>query len=201
MVANSQENKNLMFLRLSSVCGLLGSTLPLILVLSATFLSSWFSWSANALSELGVGEQAYLFNSAMLIGGALNFLFAVGLYKYFGKEKLIRAGVVSILLSSVSLALVGVFTINYHIPHGLAAFGYFVFAPAGFLLIGFGEEEDTIRKLSFVCGFAALLAILVLPTAVFVLSLNVGFAVPELVEGLIISTWTIYMSIRLLRQL
>ena len=201
MVANSQENKNLMFLRLSSVCGFLGSTLPLILVLSATFLSSWFSWSANALSELGVGEQAILFNSAMLIGGALNFLFAVGLYKYLGKEKLIRAGVVSILLSSICLALVGVFTINYHIPHGLAAFGYFVFAPAGFLLIGFGEEEDTIRKLSLACGFAALLAILVLPTAVFVLSLNVGFAVPELVEGLIISTWTIYMSVRLLRRL
>jgi hypothetical membrane protein len=200
-VTETGEAKNKLFLRLAGVCGILGSVLPLFMVLLATFLSTWFSWNENALSELGIGEQAYLFNSAMLIGGALNFLFALGLYKYLGREKLIRAGVVSILLSSLSLALVGVFTINYHIPHGLAAFGYFVFAPAGFLLIGFGEEEDTIRKLSFACGFAALLAILVLPTAVFVLSLNVGFAVPELVEGLIISTWTIYMSIRLLRQL
>jgi hypothetical membrane protein len=200
-VTETREAKNKLFLRLAGVCGILGSVLPLFMVLLATFLSTWFSWNENALSELGIGEQAYLFNSAMLIGGALNFLFALGLYKYLGREKLIRAGVVSILLSSLSLALVGVFTINYHIPHGLAAFGYFVFAPAGFLLIGFGEEEDTIRKLSFACGFAALLAILVLPTAVFVLSLNVGFAVPELVEGLIISTWTIYMSIRLLRQL
>jgi hypothetical membrane protein len=200
-VTETGEAKNKLFLRLAGVCGILGSVLPLFMVLLATFLSSWFSWSANALSELCIGEQAYLFNSAMLIGGALNFLFAVGLYKYLGKEKLIRAGVVSILLSSLSLALVGVFTINYHIPHGLAAFGYFVFAPAGFLLIGFGEEEDTIRKLSLACGFAALLSILVLPTAIFVLSLNVGFAVPELVEGLIILTWTIYMSVRLLRQL
>ena len=201
MPVKSQEIKGLSFLRLAGASGILGSLLPLGMVLSATFLSPWFSWNENALSELGLGEQAILFNGAMLIGGALNLVFALGLYKYLIKEKLSRAGVVSILLSSVSLALVGVFTINYHIPHGLAAFGYFVFAPAGFLLIGFGEEEDTIRKLSLACGFAALLAILVLPTAVFVLSLNVGFAVPELVEGLIISTWTIYMSVRLLRRL
>jgi hypothetical membrane protein len=200
-VTETGEAKNKLFLRLAGVCGILGSVLPLFMVLLATFLSTWFSWNENALSELGVGEQSLLFNSAMLIGGALNFLFALGLYKYLGREKLIRAGVGSIMISSVSLALIGVFTVDYHFSHGIAALGYFLLAPSGFLLIGFGKKEDTIRKLSFACGFAALLAILVLPTAVFVLSLNVGFAVPELVEGLIISTWTIYMSIRLLRQL
>lgn len=199
-MAETWEAKNKLFLRLAGVCGILGSVLPLFMVLLATFVSSWFSWNVNALSQLGVGEQAMLFNSAMLVGGVLNFLFAVGLYKFLGSLRLFRAGAVSIMLSSVSLALVGVFTVDYHIPHGIAAFGYFMFAPAGFLLIAYGTQEGLIRKVGFACGIAALLAILVLPAIVFALQFNVGFAVPELIEGLVISVWAIYMSAKLLRQ-
>ena len=201
MSNKSQETKNSLFLRLAGLSGVLGSVLPLVMVLSATFFSTWFSWNENALSELGVGEQATLFNSAMLIGGALNLLFGLGLYKYFSGEKLIKSGVTLIILSSISLALVGVFTVDYHIPHGLAAFGYFMLSPTGFLLIAFGTKEGIIRKLGFICGVAALFAILVLPVVFLALSLNVGFAVPELIEGLIISVWTIYISTRILKRL
>jgi hypothetical membrane protein len=195
-----QKTKIPILLRLAGVCGLLGAVLPLVMVLLATFLSTWFSWNANALSELGVGEQATIFNSAMLIGGALNFLFALGVRQYLNKEKLIRAGIVSIMIGSVSLALVGVFTIDYLALHGIVAFGYFVLAPAGFLLIGFGTKERTIKNLSYACGLAALLAILVLPVIIFVLPFKVGFAVPELVEGLVIAVWTVFMSAKLLRR-
>ena len=199
-MAKTGEAKNKMFLKLAGACGILGSVLPLLMVLLATFVSSWFSWNMNALSQLGVGEQATLFNSAMLVGGVLNFVFAVGLYNFLGSVRLVRAGAVSIMLSSISLALVGVFTVDYHIPHGIASFGYFMLAPAGFLLIAYGTLQVTIRKIGFTCGIAALLAILVLPAIVFALQFNVGFAVPELIEGLVISVWTIYMAAKLLRQ-
>ena len=198
MSEKSQRSTNLKMLRLAGVCGILGSILPLVVVLSATFLSSWFSWNTNALSEMGVGEQAALFNSAVLIGGALNFLFALGLRNNLDEGKLTQAGVVSIMVSSVSLALVGIFTIDYLLLHGIAAFGYFMLAPAGFLLIGLGTKERTIRKLSFACGIAALFAILILPVLILALSLRIGFAVPELVESLVISVWTLPMSARLL---
>ncbi len=197
---NSTPRRKVQLWRLTGICGILGSVLPLVMVLSATFLSSWFSWSANALSQLGVGEQATLFNSAMLLGGGLNFLFALGLYKYLPHVRFTRSGVFSIMASSVCLALVGVFTVDNLVLHGIVAFGYFVLGPAGFLLIGYSTEEHVIRQFSFVCGVSALLAILVLPFVIFVLSFEIGFAVPELVEGLIISAWTIYMSTRLLRQ-
>jgi len=149
---NPKQTERLKLLRFAGTCGILGSVLPLVMALSATFLSSWFSWSENALSELGVGEQASIFNSAMLIGGVLNFLFALGLYRYLDSGKPVRAGVFSIMLSSVSLALVGVFTTDSIFMHGIAAFGYFMLAPTGFLLIGSGTKEGTVRKLSYGCG-------------------------------------------------
>ena len=73
-------------------------------------------------------------------------------------------------------------------------------SPTGFLLIASGTKEGIIRKLGLICGVAALFAILVLPVVFLALSLNVGFAVPELIEGLIISVWTIYMSTRILKR-
>jgi len=186
--------------RWAGFSGILGSVLPLAIVLSATYLSSWFSWSANALSELGVGEQAVLFNSAMLLGGALYFLFAVGLYKWVPAERRVRTGVLCIMGSSVCLALVGVFTIDYFVMHGIVAAGFFLLAPAGLLLIGFGSKEAVIKRLSLACGIGALLAILVFPVVILALPFSVGFAVPELAESLIISVWTIFVSTKLLQQ-
>lgn len=199
MTASSRKNIHLK-LRLAGACGIMGSVLPLVMVLSSTFLSSWFSWNVNALSELGVGEESALFNSAVLLGGVLNLVFAIGLRQYFNKKQLLKAGVISIMLSSVSLALVGVFTINYLAMHAIAAFGHFILTPIGFLLIGFGTKQGTIKKLSIACGTAALLAIIVLPTIIFGLSVKIGFAVPELVEALIIATWTLFMAAKLLGQ-
>jgi hypothetical membrane protein len=66
------------------------------------------------------------------------------------------------------------------------------------LLIGFGTKENGIRKLSIICGFSALMAILVLPIVVFGLSLKVGFAVPEETEAIIIAVWTLFMAAKLI---
>jgi hypothetical membrane protein len=198
MSENSERKISVKLLRLSGLCGIFGSVLPLIMVVAATVLSSWFRWDTNALSELGVGEESGLFNSAVLLGGVLNFLFALGLRQYLNGEKLVKTGAVSVIMSSVCLALVGIFTIDYHLMHGVAALGYFVLAPVGFLMIGFGTKESAIKKLSVACGITALLAILVLPITVLVLPFKVGFAVPELIEALVISAWTVFMSAKLI---
>ncbi len=184
---------------LAGISGILGSVLPLVMVLSATLLSSWFSWNTNALSDLGVGEQSTLFNSAMLLGGGLNFIFALGLYKHLPAKRLVRAGTFSLMGSSACLALVGVFPVNNLIPHAIAALGYFILTPTGFLLIGAAAKDNVIKKLSLACGIAALLAILVLPLIFFALPFEVGFAVPELTESIVILAWTIYMSTWLIR--
>ena len=190
--------KNQMIIRLGGLCGVVGSVLTIGMVYAATIISPWFSWATNALSELGVGEVSLIFNSAVMIGGVLNFLFALGIREYLGGGRLVKVGVALIMLGSASLVLVGVFTIAYPALHGVVALGEFVLAPIGFILIGISAKEGTIRTLSTATGIAALVAILVLPVIVLALPFKVGFAVPEMAEALIVAVWIIFMGTKLL---
>ena len=199
MSEKPQKTKNQTLMYFAGLCGILGSILPLVMVVSATFLSPWFSWNVNALSELGVGEQATLFNSAVLVGGLLNLLFAIGLRQNINHERLSLIGASLIMAGSVSLALVGIFTINYLIVHVIVALGYFMLVPIGILLIGKGTKQKAIKTLSIICGIIALFSILVFPILIFSLPFKIGFAVPELMESLAISYWTLPMSIRLIK--
>jgi len=187
------------FLWWCGLCGIISSVLTLIMVFVATIISPWFRWDTNALSELGVGEASLIFNSAMIIGGTLNFLFALGIREYLGKIGLVKYGTILIILGSLSLALVGFFTVSYPILHGIVALGTFILPPTGFILIGFSSKPSTIRKLSIISGIAALIIILVLPFILLIIPFNVGFAVPEMIEGIIVAAWIIFMGIKLLK--
>jgi hypothetical membrane protein len=184
----------------SGLFGIMGSILTLVMVFVATIISPWFKWDTNALSEMGVGEVSLIFNSAMIIGGIFNLIFALGLRKYLGKETLVKNGTVLIMLDSVCLALVGIFTVAYPILHGIVALGTFVLTPIGFILIGFSSKQKNMKKLSIATGIAALITILTLPLIILVLPFKIGFAVPEMIEGLIVAAWIIFMGIKLVRN-
>ncbi len=192
--------KNVKLLRFGGFCGILGSTLSITLVLIATVLSPWFSWENNALSEMGVGEMSLLFNGAMLIGGILIFFFALGLREYLDGNRLTQVGVNLIIIASVFLALIGVFTFDMMMLHGIVSLGPLLLAPLGFVFIGFGTEESTIRKFGIVCGVAALFSILVLPMIILFLQFKVGFAVPEIINTFITTVWLFGMGIKLIKH-
>ena len=191
--------RNRALIRLCGLCGIFGSVLALVMVFAATVFSPWFRWELNALSELGVGEVSLLFNSAAIVGGVLNLIFALGLRKYLFGRRLIEIGVALIMLSSVCLVLIGIFTIEHHNAHAIVSLGYFVLAPVGFILIGFGTKRDTIRTLSIATGIVALVAILMLPIIFLVTPFEVGFAVPEMIEALVLAAWVVFVGVKLLR--
>jgi len=91
-------------IRIAGISGIIASTLPLIVIFASTVLEKSFSWSKNALSNIGVSQTAWLFNSALIIGGLLNLLFAFGLRNYLGKKRLLKVGVSLLIVSSISLA-------------------------------------------------------------------------------------------------
>jgi len=187
-------------IRIAGISGIIASTLPLIMIFASTMLEKSFSWNKNALSDIGVSQTAWLFNSGLIIGGLLNLLFAFGLRNYLGKKRLVKVGVSLLIVSSVSLELVGVLTENYNIIHGLVALGYLLLAPVAIICIGQGEKNKQFGKVSLALGITALLAIFGLPVITFVANLQIGFAVPEFVESLVLSIWTFWVSLNLLRR-
>ncbi len=195
-----QSNRSLKLIRLSGISGIISSTLPLIMILASTVLEKSFSWNKNALSDIGVSQLAWLFNSALVVGGLLNLLFAIGLWSYIGKTIGLKIGVLLIIISSISLALVGVFTENYSSIHVLVALGYLLLTPLGLICIGWGEKSHQIGKVSLGLGIIALLAIFGLPIITFVANLQIGFAVPEFLESLVLSIWTFWVSLKLTRH-
>jgi hypothetical membrane protein len=193
-------SKNVKLLRFGGLCGILGSVLSIALVLAATLLSPWFSWENNALSELGVGEVYLLFNGAMLIGGVFIFFFALALREYFEGNRVVRIGANLIIVASICLALVGVFTFDMMLLHGIVSLGPLLLAPLGFVFIGFGTEESKIRKFSIGCGVAALISILILPMVILILPFEVGFAVPEITNTIITTVWLFGMGTKLIKH-
>lgn len=186
-------------MHLAGICGILGSTLITLIVLLATMLSPWFSWQQNALSDLGIGEVALIFNGAVFSGGLLNLIFSFGVKEYLPKNKKSLFGVGLLMIASISLALVGVFTIDYSLIHSLVALSYFLLSPIAAILIGFSLKDQQTKKFSIITGFLALAAILLLPMLLFVLPIQAGFAVPEIIHSLILSIWTIYIASKLLK--
>jgi hypothetical membrane protein len=195
----NQNNRTLKLIRFSGISGIISSTLPLTMILASTVLEESFSWNRNALSDIGVSHLAWLFNGALVIGGLLNLLFAVGLRSFIDKIVLLKMGVSLIMVSSISLTLVGVFTENYSSIHVLVALGYLLLTPLGLICIGGREMSLQIGKVSLVLGISALLTILGLPIITFVANLQMGFAVPEFMESLVLSIWTFWVSLKLIK--
>jgi hypothetical membrane protein len=187
-------------IRIAGISGIIASTLPLIMIFASTMLEKSFSWNKNALSDIGVSQTAWLFNIALIIGGLLNLLFAFGLRNYLGKIRWLKIGVSLLIVSSISLALVGVFTENYSIIHASVALGYLLLAPVAIICIGQEVKSKKFGKVSLTLGIIALLAIFGLPVITFVINLQIGFAVPEFAESLLLSIWTFWVSINLLQR-
>lgn len=187
-------------IRLAGISGIIVSTLPLIMILASSVLEKSFSWNKNALSDIGVSQAAWLFNSALIVGGLFNLIFALGLRNYLGKTRWLKIGATLLIISSISLALVGVFTEHTIVIHALVALGYLLLAPIAIICIGQAEKNKRFGKVSLALGIIALLAILGLPVVTFVANLQIGFAVPEFAESFVLSIWTFWVSLRLLKN-
>ena len=197
---SQKRSRNSILIRLAGISGIIGSTLPLIMILASTILEKSFSWNKNALSDIGVSQLAWLFNSALFVGGLLNLFFAFGLRSYLGKARWLKICASLIIVSSISLTLVGVFTENYSIIHAIVALGYLLLTPLGLICISRGEKSQQIQKASLVLGIAALMAILGLPIIAFLANLQIGFAVPEFLESLVLSIWIFWVSLKLIHH-
>jgi len=97
------------WLKVGRLCGLIAPIIVLPLILLSISYSPWFSWTRNALSDLGVHEVAILFNSALMIGGVLALIFAFGLMQILHQSKVGFTGTMALITAALSLFAVGFF--------------------------------------------------------------------------------------------
>ena len=117
--------------RIAGVCGITSQLTGLATILVATSVSPWFSWTENYVSVLGVeGSATVLFNSGLILSGALSLAFAAGLWMNLPLELSSRAGqagVGCLVLGSMSLSAMGIFPRSVEYPHNIASITFLFF--------------------------------------------------------------------------
>jgi len=182
--------------------GVIGPILTLALMGLAISQAPWFSWTGDALSDLGVhGQSAVLFNSGLIAGGVLSVIFALGVMRYYLSQRVGRCGAFFLLLAGIFLVSIGVFPEtapnNIHYAVSVAFFATFpmslLIQSAALLSIGVR------RKLGAFTLTVAIAA--AVPWAIWLpLKPYNGVAIPELVSALAATAWSIVMGTLLMRE-
>lgn len=158
----------------------------LLAIVAATALAPWFSWSASALSDLGVARgTAPLFNGALLLGGLLALPYAWALRRR--EDGHVPVSAVTFALAVLSMAGVGAFPAGtpLHVPMALAFY----------LLLTATLVADGVRRRRSPTGRAALAAaaVHVLGWAAWLAGVRPGpgLALPELLGALLFVAWAV----------
>lgn len=169
--------------------GVAGSLLGFATTLLATVLSPTFSWTANALSDLGAPAAAnpWLFNGGLVAAGLVSLPFAWVLYDA-ARHAVERLGAVVFAATVTDLALIGAF------PEGTAV--HFPLAVAYFTLLSFAlwlHGSGTVLAGDARRGLAAIwlgignVLVWVLWTAFG----TEGLAIPEIAGTLLLLAWLV----------
>jgi len=191
------------FIRFAGLVGIIAPIFGLSAVIASTFLWEDFSWSSNALSDIGVSPAADVFNYSLIIVGILNFIFSIGFVKAYPKNALFYWGGIILISGGGSLSLVGVFTEDYGALHGYVSLGYFVLFPIAMILVGVAFRRMNMQTRGYMSILTGITALFVILSAIILgwhKLLNLGFAVPEILESIVIAAWIIWMGTELIRQ-
>ncbi len=101
---------------------LFGAAQFLLLLVAAEALYPGYSVATNAISDLGVGETAIIFNTSIILFGAASFAAA-----YLLRMRLGRLLPVCMALAGIGAVCVGLFPETLGLPHSLSALTAFLF--------------------------------------------------------------------------
>jgi len=188
--------------RRGAITGVLAPIVALACIFVAIVSYPKFSWTNNALSDLGVvsGITGPLFNFGLYAGGLLKINFAVfGLYRFFPENFVGKIG--SALFSATALALIGIgiFNENFGETHYLFSVAFFTLLPISlFTITGAFALMHEKRKafLTIIIGIIAAAPWLLLFSIHYVSNV----AIPEMASGMTGSAWIIAMAYNLLKK-
>lgn len=194
-------SKNVNWLKISGVCGTIAPIVAFTFILLAITSYPQFSWTGNALSDLGVvkGVTAVLFNSGLIISGTLAIIFASGLFIFLRNRVLGRIGAFIFTLAALTLVAIGIFTENFGRIHYYVSVAFFIFAPISMLIIC--ATFFVMEKVKMgVFTFLTVIIVAFVWVLQFAMQYIPNVAIPETISALSASTLSIVLGFQMLKQ-
>ena len=180
---------NVRILRLCGFFGMLTPVVGFIMVFLAISQAPWFSWTLNALSDLGVdGFEAVLFNSGLPLTGAVMMMFSAGLFELTKGSTVGRAGSAVHFASAVLLILIGVINETIEPWHYVVSFAFFASLAVMLAIMGVYHWRTNMKRFTILAWSAAALGVVIwmLPWR--------GVALPEAISAVCVSVWQVSLG-------
>jgi len=195
------NSKNVAWLKISGVSGILAPIAALTCISLAIAYSPQFSWTENALSDLGVqeGVTAILFNSGLILSGFLGLVFAFGLFIVLQDKAMGRIGASIFILDTLALIAIGVFPENVKPTHYYVSVAFFLLFPISMFFVVAAFLQTSKVKIGL---FTLLIAVVAAVVWIIQWTIQLGsnVAIPEAVSALSVSAWLIVLGFKMLRQ-
>jgi hypothetical membrane protein len=188
-------------LEIAAICGGIAPFLTYACILLAIGSYRPFSWTNNALSDLGIvsGITMILFDGGLIVGGILFAFFAIGLFSFLGKSLVGRVGCVFFFLAWISLICVGIFNEHFVPTHYIFSVSLFTFMSLALLVFTGAFWLKGQKRMSIFTLILGLIA-----STLWVLQLTVHYvpnvAIPEFVSGLAAVIWVLVVSYKMFKQ-
>lgn len=193
--------RKVVYQRMGAAAGIAASMLAFACILTAIASYPGFSWTNNALSDLGIipGITGSLFNFGLVASGFLALNFAIfGLFTYFGKSWVGRIGSAVFAAATLALMGIGVFNESFSPTHYFVSVAFFVLAPISLFVITCAfwlAHQRGMAVFTVLVGVAAALPWLLL----FAFNYVPNVAIPEFLSGLAVSAWAIVLGKKMLK--
>lgn len=195
------ESRTVAYQRIGVATGIASPVVGFICILAAIASYPAFSWTDNALSDLGIvsGITGPLFNFGLFASGLLALSFATfGLFNYLGKGWVGRIGSASFAASTLALMAIGIFNESFSPTHYLVSVAFFVLAPISLFILTAAFWLAHKRRIA---GFTVLVAFAAAFPWILLFAFNYvpNVAIPEFLSGLAVSAWVIVVSTKMLK--
>ena len=188
------------FQQLGEASGIVAPVLALTCILTAVASYPEFSWTNNALSDLGViaGVTGPVFNFGLYCSGLFVLKFAAfGLFKYF-KNWVGKIGASTFAATSVALVGIGIAQENIKPYHYLFSVAFFVILPISLFIIAAAFALKRQMKMTL---FTLLIAAAAATSWILYFTVHYanGVAIPEFISAMAGSVWMILFGYKMLR--
>ncbi|MEM3881161.1 MAG: DUF998 domain-containing protein [Candidatus Bathyarchaeia archaeon] len=205
--------RSVTWLKISGFCGLLTPIVAFSCIFLAIYFAPEFSWTHNALSDLGVmpGVTAALFNYGLIASGVLGLIFATSLPNAASFLKASAAedkmgfmphrgqvGAMFFLSACIALTAIGVFPEDAKPMHFIASVAFFVLLICALLSLGIGLWQ--LKQKQWAAFTLLLGAVAAAPwLLLFVVRYVSGVAVPEFIAAVAGGLWAAIFGFKMLR--